>query len=162
MAHRQTARLDPYTQACKDADINITNNNYYFTFEGKAFPEEEEFGHLGFIEPYFAEMNPKRPLGRPEEAESDPLALLPIPKLLPKNCLDEDQYPWNVLSSGPDSLKWDLKRYRLYQDFNVAAYKSQRSSNKSQRFPVIVHQDPSATQCAMSTVTRNALQTSYP
>ncbi len=158
MAHGQTTRLDPYTQACKDADFNIANNMYYFTFEGKAFPEEEEFGHLGFIEPYFAELNPKRPLGRPE---SDP-SILPIPKLLRANCLDEDQYPWNILLSGPDSLKWDLKRYRLYQDFNVAAYKSQRSSNKSQRFPVIVYQDPPATQCAMSTVTRNALQTSYP
>ena len=158
MAQRRTSRLDPYTQACKDAYTNITNNKYYFTFEAKGYPEEEEFGHLGFIKPYFTELNPKRPLGRPESDSS----ITPIPKLLRANCLDEDQYPWNVLCSRPGSSYWHLKRYSLYQDFNVAAYKSRRSLNKSQRFPVIVYQDPSPTECAMSTVTRNALQTSYP
>ena len=147
--------MNSYNRASTHAYHNIINNKFYFTFEGRGYPEEEEFGHLGFIQPYFTEVNPDRPLGRALEHNEDPANLLPIPKLLPADCLDRDQYPWNILCSGLDPWGWDLQRFSLYQEFNVAAYKSQRSSP-------IVYEDPSDTECAMSTVTGNALQTSYP
>lgn len=154
IADNQITRMDPYTRASKDAYISIRNNKFYFTFEAKGYPQEEEFGHLGFIQPYFAELNPDRPLGRPLNHTEVPSSLLRIPKLLPANCLDKDQYPWNILCSGPEGWEWDLQRHSLYQEFNVDAYKyqTQRSPNKN----------PSDTQSAMSTVTGNALQTSYP
>ena len=153
MAHNQTTRLDPLTKAMLYAYHNIANNKYYFTFQGKGYPEEEEYGHLGFIEPYFTEVNPKRPLGRPLNHTEDPNTLLPIPKLLPANCLDRKQYPWNILCQGADGWDWDSTRHSLYQDFNVSAYKSKQPSNQDR---------PSAAPFEMSTVTENALQTSYP
>ena len=146
--------MDIYTRACLYAYQCIANNKYYFTFEARSHPEEEEFGHLGFIVPYFSEVNPSRPLGRPLNHDEDPRKLLRIPTLLPDNCLDEDQYPWNILLAGPDSVEWHLVRYTLYEQFNVAAYKNRRSEEP-------VEQKPS-TQIAMSTVAGTALQTSYP
>lgn len=155
MADNDTNGVDSSTQAAKYAYYNIVNNKYHFTFEARAFPEEEEFGHLGFIKPYFTELNPARPLGRPLNHTNDPANLLPIPRLLPADCLDEDQYPWNILCSGLDSWDWDYQRHSLYEELNVAAYKTQRTS-------IPAYQDPSATQSAMSTVTGTSLQTSYP
>lgn len=155
MVDNHRNNMDPHTQAAKYAYYNIINNKYYFTFEARGYPEEEQFGHLGFVKPYFTEFNPARPLGRPLNHTEDPATLLPIPKLLPANCLDEDQYPWNILCSGPHSCDWDYQRHSLYEELNVGAYKTQRTS-------IPVHQDPSATQSAMSTVTGTALQTSYP
>ncbi|CAF9942991.1 MAG: hypothetical protein ALECFALPRED_010362 [Alectoria fallacina] len=155
MADDQTDEMDSYTQASKYAYYNIKNNKYYFTFEARGYPEREEFGHLGFIQPYFTEVNPNRPLGRPLNHSQDPASLLPIPTLLSADCLDEGQYPWNILCSGLDSWDWDYQRHSLYEGFNAAAYKTQRSA-------ITVYQDPSATQSAMSTVTGTALQTSYP
>ena len=144
--------LDPYTKATLYAYQNVANNNYYFTFQAKGYPEEEEFGHLGFIQPYFAEINPNRPLGRPLNHTEDPKTLLPIPKLLPANCLDRSQYPWNIICQGADGWKSDSIRNSLYQEFNVSAYKSQ-SINQDRLLPAPFE---------MSTVTENALQTSYP
>lgn len=155
MADNRTNSMHAYTQACKYAYYSIMNNKYFFTFEARGYPEEEEFGHLGFIKPYFSEVNPDRPLGRSLNHTQNQATLLPIPKLLPANCLDEDQYPWNILCFGADSCDWDCQRHSLYEEFNVAAYKAQRSS-------ILVHRDPSATQSAMSTVTGISLQTSYP
>ena len=149
MAHSTTTRMDLIKQAMDYAYHNIHNNNYYFTFESKGYPEEEEFGHLGFIVPYFPGVNPNRPLGRPQDHTEDPGTLLPIPKLLPANSLDGSQYPWNILCEGPDALQWDLKRYSLYQEFNVSAY----------NYKPIFQNPPSS---KMSTVTETALQTSYP
>lgn len=135
----------------------IMDNDYYFTFEAKAYPEEEEFGHLGFIKPYFAEVNPQRPLGRPLDHTENPATRLPIPRLLKANCLDVDQYPWNILCSGSDglSLDWDSQRYAFHLELNVAAYKAQPAS-------LTIGQERSVLLRAMSTVTGTALQTSYP
>ena len=144
--------LDPTTQAVRYLYNCITKNKYFFTFEGRGSPDEEEFGHLGFIQPYFAEFNPQCPLGRPLDHSEDPKTLLPTPKLLSANCLDKDQYPWSVLCSGSDGLEWDCQRHLLYQTLNVAAYKEQRST--------LV--DPTVSQSAMSTVTTLAQQSSYP
>lgn len=155
MADNHSNSVDPHTQAVKFAQSSIVNNKYFFTFEARGYPEEEEFGHLGFVEPYFAEHHPDRPLGKPLTHSEDLSTLLPIPTLLPANCLNEGQYPWNILSSGSGSWEWDWKRHSLYEEFNARAYQAQRSS-------ITVFQDPSDTQCAMSTVTGNALQTSYP
>ena len=152
MAHIKTTRMDLITQANLYAYHNMNNNKYYFTFEAKGYPEEEEFGHLGFIKPYFAEVNPDRPLGRPLNHNEDPRHLLPIPKLLPANCLDRSQYPWNILCQGPDGWESDLIRHSLYLDFNVSAYK----------YKPVGQDPPSPAQSEMSTVTGNALQTSYP
>ena len=145
-------RLDPMTQAAKYLYNCVTKNKYFFTFEGRGSPGEEEFGHLGFIQPYFAEFNPQCPLGRPLDHSEDPKTLLPIAKLLPANCLDKDQYPWSVLCSGSDGLAWDLQRHLLFQTLNVAAYKAQRST--------LI--DSTILQSAMSTVTTLAQQSSYP
>lgn len=107
-------------------------------------------GHLGFIEPYLTEYNPKRPLGIP--LEHAPTTLFRIPKLLSANFLDQDQYPWNILCSGPDGWEWDWQRRLLYQELNVAAYKAGRSLELDLLVP----------QSAMSTITRIAQQSSYP
>ena len=155
MADNDEEDMDAITQAGKYAFYNIVNNKYYFTFEARAYPEVEEFGHLGFMKPYFTELNPNRPLGRPLSHSNDQATLLPIPRLLPADCLDEDQYPWNILCSGLDSLDWHRQRYSLYQELNVVAYKTQRSST-------LVNQHPPATQDGMSTVAGTTLQTSYP
>ena len=144
--------LDTYVRACRYAYLCIVNNKYFFTFEGKGAPEEEEFGHLGFIQPYFAEFNPKRPLGRHLEHTENPTTSLSIPKLLPANCLDQNKYPWNILCSGSDGWEWDWQRQLLYQQHNVAAYKAGRSS-------ILDLSDP---QSAMSTIRRIAQQSSYP
>lgn len=142
--------MDPYIQACRYLYLCLVNNKYFFTFEGRGYLEEEEWGHLGFIQPYFTEHNPKRPLGIP--LDHPPTALFRIPKLLSADSLDQDQYPWNILCSGPDGCEWDWQRQLLYQEFNVAAYKAGRSSKLDLLDP----------QSAMSTITRNAQQSSYP
>lgn len=155
MAESQTHDMARYMKASMYAYHIIANNKHFFTFESRGYPEEEEFGHLGLIEPYFTEVNPERPLGRPMNHNQDPATLLPIPRLLSANSLDKDQYPWDVLCSGNDSWDWDLQRHSIFEEFNIAAYKAQRSST-------LLYKDPSATQYIMSTVTGTALQTSYP
>ena len=125
----------------------ITKNKYFFTFKARGGPEEE-FG----IQPYFADFNPECPLGRPLDHNEDPKRLLPIPKLFHANCLDEDQYPWNVLCFGIDAWLWDWQRHALYEEFHVASYKAERST--------LI--DPTDPQSAMSTVTALAQQSSYP
>lgn len=142
--------MDPELRAFVYLYSCLVNNNYFFTFEGRGYPEEEEWGHLGFIKPYFSEHNPKRPLGR--DPDHAPTTRFQIPKLLPANSLDEDQYPWNIICFGPDGWEWDWKRQSLYQELNVAAYKEERSTEL----------DLSDPQSAMSTITRNAQQSSYP
>lgn len=143
------------------AEHNLKNKNYFFMFEARAFPEREEFGHLGFIEPYFPEVDPGLPLGRPLGHSEDPATLLPIPKLLSQNCLDDDQYPWNILCSRsrPDGWKWDWKRHQLSKELNVDAYKAERKKQQSSTCP---YEYLPASQSTMSTVTETALQTSYP
>ena len=160
MTDNQTPYVRSWIQAGRYGYSLIKNNDYFFTFESRAYPEEEEFGHLGFIQPYFTEVNPNCPLGRPEDHNEDPRTLLPIPKLLGANSLDEDQYPWNILCSGVSSvaLKWECKRCSLYQELNAEAYKYQRSTIA----PRAPEHSPPPRQSEMSTVTGNALQTSYP
>lgn len=155
MADTQTGNMSFYRQACMVAYLAIVNNKYYFTFISKGHPEEEEFGNLGFIQPYYSEVNPARLLGRPLNHNQEPANLLPIPTLLSADCLNRNSYPWNILCFGIDGLGWDRKRHSLFQDFNAAAYQVERSS-------ITEYPDPSPTQSAMSTVTGNALQTSYP
>ena len=155
-----TTNMDVETEADLCAKDNIENNIYYFTFESKDHPEEEEFGLLGLgVMPYLPDVNPERPLGRPLNHSEDQATLLLIPKLLPPNCLDKDQYPWNILCSGPEGWKWDWKRHQLYLDLNVGAYKAK---SKIQQSSITPYQHPPASQSAMSTVTETALQTSYP
>lgn len=150
MAENQTNNVAVHYKAMMYLYRCLVHNLYYSTFESRAYPEEEECGHLGFIEPHFTEVNPKQPLGR-QLSHTDPIA---IPKLLPANCLDEDQYPWYILCSGPEGWQGDSWRHKLYEQFNVAAYKAQRSTT--------VYQDRAALRSEMSTVTGTALQTSYP
>ena len=152
MAPTFSKTLDPMTQAVKYLYNCITKNKFFFTFEGRGSPAEEEFGHLGFIQPYFAEFNPECPLGRPLDHNEDPKSLLPIPQLFRANCLDRDQYPWNVLCVGSDGWQWDWQRHALYEELNVAAYKAQRST--------LI--EPTGPQSAMSTITALAQQSSYP
>ena len=148
MAPTFPGRLDPETVAAKFLHNCITKNKYFFTFEGRSSPEEEEFR----VQPYFAEFNPACPLGRPMSHTQNPRTLLPIPRLFHANCLDKDQYPWNVLCSGSDGWQWDLQRRALYEELNVAAYKAERST--------LI--DPTNPQSAMSTITALAQQSSYP
>ena len=126
----------------------ITNNKYFFTFEGRGSPEGDEYGELRVIQPYFAEFGPRCALGRPVNQQT----LLPIPKLLHANCLDSDQYPWNVICSGDDGLEWDVLCQSLYNALNVDAYKAERSKIFN----------PIVPQSAMSTITPLAQQSSYP
>ena len=141
-------------QAELEAFQRKESNDYYFTFEARAYPEEE-FGHLGFVKPYFTEVNPKQPLGRPLDHEESQANLLPIPKLLNSDCLDEDQYPWNLIFAGSGSLHWHNKRFRLYQELNVDAYKAKPLSGTD-------GQQRAALLNEMSTVTATAQQSSYP
>ena len=140
MAPSSSDRLDPVTKAAQYLHSCLTKNKFFFTLE---------FVQLEFIEPYSTEYNPACPLGRPLNHTEDPRSLLPIPKLLNANCLDRDQYPWNTLRSESDGWFWDRERHKLYQKFNVAAYKAQRST-------LIDPKDP------MSTITALAQQSSYP
>ena len=153
-ANYQTDNMDPKEFATQ----NLKNNSYFFTFEARAFPEIEEFGHLGFIKPYFPGVDPEFPLGRPQSHSEDPATLLPIPKLLPQNCLEKDQYPWNILCSGPNGCKWDWKRHDHHQVLNVGAYQAEHKKQP----PTDPYHLPPSSQSAMSTVTETALQTSYP
>ena len=131
------------------------NNDYYFTFEARAYPEEEEFGHLGLFQPYFAGVNPNQPLGRPLNHDENQATLLPIPKLLSSDCLDEDQYPWNVIFAGSNSLYWACRRFKLYEELNVGAYKAtQHLGTDGQQRAALLNE--------MSTVTATAQQSSYP
>lgn len=152
MARTYPGHLDAETQAVKYLYNCLSKNKYFFTFEARAWPPEEQLGHLGFVKPYFAEFNPACPLGRPLNHTEDPRTLLPIPVLLRANCLDKDQYPWNILCSGSDGWQWDWQRQKLYEELNVAAY-------KAERYTLI---DPTVPQSAMSTVTALAQQSSYP
>ena len=152
MAPTLSDRLDPVTQGARYLYNCITKNKYFFTFAGRGSPEEEEFNDLGLIQPYFADFQPECPLGRPLNHSENSRTLLPIPKLLHANSLDRNQYPWNVLRSGPDGWLWDRQRHRIYEQLNVAAYKAERST--------LV--DPTVAQSAMSTVTAFAQQSSYP
>ena len=144
--------LDPVTQAAKYLYDCVTKNKYYFTFKARGSSLEEEFSHFRFPQPYFAEFNPACPLGRPLSHNEDPNRLLPIPILLRANCLDRDQYPWNVLRFGSDGWEWNRLRHVLYTQLNVAAYKAQQST--------LIH--PTDPQSAMSTITARAQQSSYP
>ena len=152
MAPRSSNRLDPTTRAAQYLYHCISKNKYFFTFEARGYPDEEEFGHLGLFQPYFAELNPDCPLGRAKDHCEDPATLLPIPKLLQANCLDRDQYPWSILCFGSDGWEWDWQREKLYKEFNVDAYKAKRA-------PLTY---PTVTQSAMSTITPLAQQSSYP
>ena len=155
MATNQTEDMSVRTKAMLDALKRFKSNEYYFTFEGNGYPDEEEYGHLGLFQPYFAEVNPKQPLGRPLDHDGNQASLLPIPKLLNSNCLDENQYPWNIICSGSDSLSWICKRFKLYQELNVDAYKAKPPSGTD-------GQQRAALLKEMSTVTGTAQQTSYP
>ena len=143
------------TRAVLDAFGRLESNDYYFTFEGRGYPEEEEFGHLGLFQPYFTEVNPNQPLGRPLNHDENQTTLLPIPTLLNSNCLDEDQYPWNIICFGYDSLYWISRRFKIYQELNVDAYKEQPLSGTD-------GQQRAALLNEMSTVTATAQQSSYP
>ena len=145
-------RLDPVMQAARYLYNCITKNKFFFTFAARGGAEEEEFDHLGLNQPYFAEFNPECALGRPFNHSENPSTLLPIPKLLQANCLDRDQYPWNVLRSGTDGWKWDQQRHKIYQELNVAEYKKERST--------LI--DQTVARSAMSTITGFAQQSSYP
>ena len=141
--------------AILEAYNRCESNDYYFTFEAKGYPDEEEFGHLGLFQPYFAEVNPNQPLGRPIHHDEKQEHLLPIPKLLSSNCLDEDQYPWNVIFAGSNSLYWVCRRFKLYEELNVDAYKAKPISGTD-------GQQRAALLNEMSTVTATAQQSSYP
>ena len=143
------------SQAELEAFKRCESNDYYFTFESRGYPEEEEFGHLGLFQPYFAEVNPKQPLGRPLDHDENQATLLPIPKLLSSDCLDEDQYPWNIIFSGSNSLHWVCRRFKLYEELNVDAYKAKPLSGTD-------GQQRAALLNEMSTVTATAQQSSYP
>ena len=147
--------MSVFSQAILDAYQRCESNDYYFTFEARAYPEEEEFGHLGFIQPYFTEVSPNQPLGRPMDHDENQATLLPIPKLLDSNCLDDDEYPWNIIISGSSSLFWARRRFRLYQELNVDAYKAKPISGTD-------GQQRAALLNEMSTVTATAQQSSYP
>ena len=153
MATTLSNRLDPVTCASKYLYDCITKNKYYFTFQARGSPAKEEDSPFKFGKPYFTEFNPACPLGRPLDHGEDPKYLLPIPQLLRANCLDKDQYPWNVLRSDfNDGWEWNRLRHVLYTQLNVAAYKAQRST--------LIH--PTDPQSAMSTITARAQQSSYP
>ena len=148
MALPHRSELDPMTKVLLYLH-NCINNKYFFTFEARGSPEGEEYGgELRFIQPYLAEFHPNCKLGRPVNQET----LLPIPKLLHANCLDSDQYPWNVVCSGDDGLEWDVLRQSFYKALNLDAYKAERSKIFN----------PIAPQSAMSTITPLAQQSSYP
>ena len=138
-------------QAAKYLYHCLVKNKFIFSFQARSYPEEEEFSLLRIIEPYCAEYNPDCPLGKPQNHSENPATLLPIPTLLSLTCLDKDQYPWNVLCSGPDALEWYCTRHSLYKQHSVAALKSQRPSP-----PHFL------SQVTMSTITSNAQQSSYP
>ena len=147
--------MSAFSHAILEAYERCERNDYYFTFEARGYPDEEEFGHLGLFQPYFTEVNPNQPLGRPLNHDENQANLLPIPKLLSSNCLDEDQYPWNVIFAGSNSLYWVCRRFKLHKELNVDAYKAKPP-------PGTDGQQRAALLNEMSTVTATAQQSSYP
>ena len=151
--------LEANTKAWLCCYRRIVDKDYLFTFLARAYPDDEADTTLSRMQlhrPYISDVYPNHPLGR------DPNDTTPrrIPKLLPETCLDKDQYPWNVICSGSDRQLAIIIRNSLYAQYRVGAYKERLPSPASQRNQAAY--EAHLLEYNMSTVTNNALQTSYP